>query len=86
MMEMEISQRKAEGDREGFEEGSKYCQKFNVWKLEKEKEVMTKHEDRFNPTAADKTNNTHEGREQEGQKIKQMRKETKAVTKKAKEM
>ena len=67
MMEMEIGYREAEGDRQGFEEGSKYCLEFNVWKLEKEGATMTKHEDRFIPMAADKINNTHEEKQQEKQ-------------------
>ena len=35
MMDMEIRQREAEGDREGFEEGSKYRLEFDIWKTEK---------------------------------------------------
>ena len=68
MMDMEISQRIDEGDMEGFEEGSKYRLEFNIWKTEREWELLKRHEAKSNPAAADEENNTQseeEHREQE---------------------
>ena len=58
MMDMEISQRKDEGDMKGFEEGSKYRLEFNIWKTEREWELMKRHEAKSTPAAADEENNT----------------------------
>ena len=67
MMKMEICQREAEGDREGFEECSKYRLEFNIWKTEKEWKTLTKHEDSITPTAADEENKTHAEKEHKEQ-------------------
>ena len=36
LVEMELNQRKKEGDEEGFEEGSLHWLKFKIWKVEQE--------------------------------------------------
>ena len=36
LVEMEFIQRKNEGDLEGYEEGSEYWLKFNIWKTEQD--------------------------------------------------
>ena len=36
LVEMELIQRKKEGDLEGYEEGSEYWLKFSIWKTEKD--------------------------------------------------
>ena len=36
LVEMELIQRKKEGDLEGYEEGSEYWLKFNIWKTEQD--------------------------------------------------
>ena len=68
LMELEMNQRKAEGDNEGFKEGSKLRLMFNIWKTEKDWSDLTKHEERIKPTAADpnkKTTPEEECEEQE---------------------
>ena len=40
-MGMEIREREAEGDREGFEVGSKYRLEFNIWKTENDWKNLT---------------------------------------------
>ena len=39
LVEIELNQRKKEGDEEGFEEGSLCWLKFNIWKVEQEWKV-----------------------------------------------
>ena len=36
LVEMELKQRKKEGDLEGYEAGSEYWLKFNIWKTEQD--------------------------------------------------
>ena len=36
LVEMELIQRKKEGDLEGYEEGLEYWLKFNIWKTEQD--------------------------------------------------
>ena len=36
LIEMELENRRKEGDTEGFEEGSEYWLKFKIWKLEQD--------------------------------------------------
>ena len=36
LVEMELIQRKKEGNLEGYEEGSEYWLKFSIWKTEKD--------------------------------------------------
>ena len=67
MMDMEISQRKDEGDMKGFEEGSKYRLEFNIWKTEREWELMKRHEAKSTPAAAEEENNTQAEEEHRGQ-------------------
>ena len=83
MMDMEISQREAEGGREGFEEESKYCLEFHIWKTEKEWETLTKHEDTSTSTAADEGNKPQAEEEHREQENKINDEKTQAVTRKA---
>ena len=39
LTEMELNQRKKEGDEEGFEKSSHHWLKFNIWKVEQELEA-----------------------------------------------
>ena len=75
MMDMEITQRMDEGDMEVFEEGSKYRLELNIWKTEREWQLMKRHEAKSTPAAADEENNTqaeeeHRGQENEANKEK----------------
>ena len=44
LVEMELIQRKKEGDLEGYEEGSEYWLKFNIWKTEQDWKKQKEHE------------------------------------------
>ena len=44
LMDMEITQRKNEGDLEGHEKGSNFRLRFNIWKTEKEWKFHKEHE------------------------------------------
>ena len=64
-MEMELKQRKDEGDQEGYEEGSNYRLKFNIWKTEQDWKFQKEHEAKTESTLApaDKLNNTESQKE-----------------------
>ena len=64
MMNMEINQRKDEGEMEGFERSSKYCLEFNIWKTEKEWKLQKMHEAKSTLAPADKTEPETEDRDQ----------------------
>ena len=60
MMNMEIKQRKDEGDMEGIERGSNYRLRFNIWRTEREWKLQRMHEAKTESTLApaDNGNNT----------------------------
>ena len=57
---MELIQRKKEGNLEGYEEGSEYWLKFNIWKTEQDWKIQKEHEAKTKSTLApaDKLNNS----------------------------
>ena len=66
-MNMEINQRKNEGDMEGFEEGSKYRLQFNIWKTERDWNLQKVNEANSTLAPADnaiKTQPANEAKEQ----------------------
>ena len=60
MINMELKQRKDDGDMDGFERGSNYRLRFNIWRTKREWKLQRMHEAKTKSTlvSADNGNNT----------------------------